>query len=69
MTKTSPRPKKTKAPAAEEATGTYKFDRELGRMVKVSARVPGLKKGGSAPEMGPCGRPRGGGSGRGPCPA
>ncbi|MBI4060578.1 MAG: hypothetical protein HY403_04040 [Elusimicrobia bacterium] len=55
-------------PASDEASGTYKYDRALGRMVKVSGRVPGLRKGGrggSAPEP-PCGR---GACGGGRCAA
>lgn len=51
-------PKSPKVLAPDEATGTYKFDRKLGRMVKVSDRVPGLRRGSSAAEPGPCGRPR-----------
>ena len=39
------------------ATGTYVYDRELGRMVQVSEQVPGLKKGRSPqPSAGPCGK-------------
>lgn len=40
-------------------TGTYVYDKKLGKVVKVSDRVPkaASKKGGaSAPETGPCGR-------------
>lgn len=45
-------------PAAEAPTGTYKYDRALKRLVKVSEGVPGLRKGGlrDEPAPGPCGR-------------
>lgn len=51
---------------AQSITGTYKYDPKLGRVVKVSDRVPGLKKsgGGSSDpgaEVGPCGRSECGG--------
>jgi hypothetical protein len=44
--------------SAESPTGVYKYDRALGRMVKISDRVPGRKRrqGSPAPEAGPCGR-------------
>lgn len=54
--------------ASDEAdqTGTYVYDAELGRVVKVSGRVPGLSKGsngfsGEAPGGGGCGREECGG--------
>ncbi|OGR43823.1 MAG: hypothetical protein A2X35_08915 [Elusimicrobia bacterium GWA2_61_42] len=37
----------------ESATGRYVYDKKLGKVVKVSDEVPGLKKGGSA-EAGGC---------------
>ena len=36
----------------EKATGRYVYDKKLGKVVKVSDEVVGLKKGGSAPEGG-----------------
>ena len=57
--KTSKRPRKS--PADDAATGTYRYDKETGEIVRVSDRVPKVasKAKGPAPEM-PCGR-------RGPC--
>lgn len=37
----------------ESATGRYVYDKKLGKVVKVSDEVPGLKKAGSA-ESGTC---------------
>jgi len=37
----------------ETATGRYVYDKKLGKVVKVSDEVPGLKKGGSA-DAGAC---------------
>lgn len=37
----------------EAATGRYVYDKKLGKVVKVSDEVPGLKKGGSS-EGGTC---------------
>ncbi len=37
----------------DEATGTYVFDKKLGKVVKVSDKVPGLKKGGGAKDFEP----------------
>jgi hypothetical protein len=34
-------------PADDGNTGTYRFDKELGKVVKVSDKVPGLSKGGA----------------------
>lgn len=47
----------------ESAGGTYVYDKELGRVVKISDRVPKVASKGrggarSSPEVGPCGRPR-----------
>ncbi|HOI43191.1 MAG TPA: hypothetical protein PK523_09625 [Elusimicrobiales bacterium] len=39
--------------AKEAATGRYVYDKKLGKVVKVSDDVPGLKKGGS-PGGGTC---------------
>ncbi|MDD5209622.1 MAG: hypothetical protein PHV36_09555 [Elusimicrobiales bacterium] len=36
----------------ETATGRYVYDKKLGKVVKVSDEVPGLKKGSSASEGG-----------------
>jgi hypothetical protein len=56
-----------KAPAPAGVTGTYRYDKERGEIVLVSAGVPKVASKGrsSAREMGPCGRDRracGGGS-------
>ena len=49
--------------ASAETTGTYVYSRELGAVVKVSDRVPGLsKKAGPGPMPGPACNP--GGCGR-----
>ncbi len=63
MSKTKTRPRSKEDAASSSATGTYVYDAALGRMVKVSGRVPGLAKGsadgGFSPESGqagPCGR-------------
>ena len=45
--------------AAAEATGTYVYDPALGKIVKVSGRVPKIASHGknvSADDAGPCGR-------------
>ncbi len=71
MTKTAERPAKTKnisprqnadakaKDAASEATGTYVYDAALGKVIKISGRVPKVAShGGSSPaeDVGPCGR-------------
>jgi hypothetical protein len=61
---------KTKSPvkksAPESMTGTYRYDRERGEIVLVSAKTPKVaSKGRSAAPSRPCG---GGGCGGGPCP-
>lgn len=50
-----------KAPADQAATGSYRYDKETGQIVRVSDRVPKVasKSKGAAPSL-PCGR-------RGPC--
>ncbi|MCM2304020.1 MAG: hypothetical protein NDJ72_04915 [Elusimicrobia bacterium] len=50
-----------KPPTDTAATGSYRYDKETGEIVRVSDRVPKVasKAKGPAPEM-PCGR-------RGPC--
>jgi hypothetical protein len=57
-----------KAPTDAAATGSYRYDKETGEIVRVSDRVPKVasKAKGSAPAL-PCGRrgPCGGGS----CPS
>jgi hypothetical protein len=65
MLKTRNRSKK--AVRSESATGTYRYDRERGAVVLVSARTPKVASKGrsAAPEMPPCG---GGGCGGGRCP-
>jgi hypothetical protein len=49
------------------ATGTYRYDKERGEVVLVSAKTPRVASKGrsSAPDMPPCG---GGGCGGGRCP-
>lgn len=57
--KTSKRPRKSAAEVA--ATGTYRYDKETGEIVRVSDRVPKVSsKASSASSDMPCGR-------RGPC--
>jgi len=34
---------------AESKTGRYVYDKKLGKLVKISDDIPGLKKGGSEP--------------------
>lgn len=49
----------------ESGSGKYRFDRKLGRLVKVSDRIPGVSARGESAgaEAGPCGRTEcGGGS-------
>lgn len=46
-------------PAGGCSTGTYRFSRELGTTVKVSDKVPGLKKGGLPSPRGPSCPPQG----------
>lgn len=45
--------KTTRRKALESVTGTYAYDKKLGRLVKVSDRVRRRAK---PPEVGPCGR-------------
>lgn len=54
-TKTS---KPRKRAAQDSVGGTYKYDKALGKLVKVSDRVPKVasKGGASAPQTPPCGR-------------
>lgn len=54
--------KKRKTPKARSssetgAAGTYVYDKELGRVVRISDRIPGLsRRGRASAEPGPCGR-------------
>jgi len=53
---------------ADNKTGRYVYDAKLGKVVKVSDDIPGLKKGGSKPAgcpMNPGGHQCGGGCGCG----
>ena len=55
---------KTKS-ITESVTGTYRYDKERGEIVRVSAKTPKVaSKGRSAAPSAPCG---GGGCGRGRC--
>lgn len=54
--------KTAKTKPAVGATGSYRFSETLGTVVRVSARVPGLKKGKPARESGPSCPPGGCGS-------
>jgi hypothetical protein len=57
-----------KAPTDRAATGTYRFDRKTGKVVRVSDRVPKVSSKGKASSSSlPCGRsgPCGGGG----CPS
>jgi hypothetical protein len=66
MTKAKSSSKK-RAPS-ESATGTYRYDRERGKLVLVSAKTPKVASKGrsSSPSVPPCG---GGGCGGGRCPS
>jgi hypothetical protein len=68
MKKTKTQPRSEGNSPSSGATGTYVYDAELGRVVKVSGRVPGLSKSSegsadvsSSDDGGP------GGCGRGEC--
>lgn len=54
--------KKKKTEEKDDSTGTYVFDKEQGKVVKVSNQVPGVsakgKGGGDIPSL-PCGRAAG----------
>ena len=56
------RTKSKKKSSTDSTGGTYVYDKKLGRVVKVSDRIPKVasKGRGAASEMGPCGRPRAG---------
>jgi hypothetical protein len=48
--------KTKKASPSGSIGGTYVYDKELGRLVKISDRVPKVaSKGRSGPQAGPCG--------------
>ncbi len=53
--------KKTKTPPQEDSTGTYVYDKKLGKVVKVSQRIPSISAKGTggdfSDDMGspPCG--------------
>ena len=52
------------APGDQSAAGTYVYDEVLGKVVKVSDRIPGVSangRGGQAADAGPCGRTECGG--------
>ncbi len=56
--------RKASAAISSGAGGTYVYDKELGKVVKISDRIPGVSGRGrksSRPSeaMGPCGRPCG----------
>ncbi|MFH1618566.1 MAG: hypothetical protein ABIG11_01525 [bacterium] len=44
----------TEKSGKDAMTGRYVFDKKLGKVVKVSDRIPGLKKSGSSGDSGPC---------------
>ena len=50
--------RRKKGAAEESAGGRYIFDKELGKVVKVSAKVPQVasRGRGASPAPGPCGR-------------
>ena len=52
-TKTSTTDAKGSAEARESATGKYIFDKKLNKVVKVSDKVPGLKKSGGSGDFDP----------------
>ncbi len=65
-TKTPSRSKEKSPPSG--ATGTYAYDAESGRVVKVSGRVPGLSKSSAGDSNFPAsGEGAPGGCGRGEC--
>ncbi len=45
-------PEQKETPKTEKPTGRYVYDKKLGKVVKVSDDIPGLKKGGSGGEAG-----------------
>ena len=54
--------RKSSAVVSSGAGGTYVYDNELGKVVKISDRIPGVsgrnrKSGLPSQAMGPCGRP------------
>ncbi|MDD5655957.1 MAG: hypothetical protein PHF00_01725 [Elusimicrobia bacterium] len=64
--------KKQASDTDKKATGTYRYDKKLGKVVKVSDQVPGLSKGdgdfggGDSSSDSPCGScPSGGSCGMG----
>lgn len=59
--RSKPAKRAPKAPPGDAATGTYRYDKETGEIVRVSDRVPKVSSKGrtASPEL-PCGR-------RGPC--
>ena len=68
MKKIKARAKKT--PAEGSVTGTYRYDKETGEIVQVSAGVPKVASKGksAAADLGPCGRERNS-CGGGRCPS
>lgn len=61
MAKSKTPPRKPARRLSSQAGGTYVYDKELGKVVKVSDRIPGVsgrgrRKGASAEGVGPCGR-------------
>lgn len=54
-------------PTDRAATGTYRFDRKTGKVVRVSVRVPKVASKGKRPSSPPCGRSGPCGGGR--CPS
>lgn len=64
MPKTKIASRKTSEKVSSGAGGTYVYDKELGKVVKISDRIPGVsgrsrKSGRSSEAVGPCGRPCG----------
>lgn len=53
--------KQSKKSPPASATGSYRYDKELGEVVLVSDGVPKVASKGraAAPDLGPCGRERG----------
>ena len=62
MSKTKTATRAKKSPRPQGATGTYRYDRKTGEVVRVSAGVPKVASKGksSSADVGPCGRPCGG---------